>query len=221
MTMESLKETDGRRARGQRTRLQILEAAAALASVEGLEGLSLGGLSEYLGISKSGLYAHFGSKEELQLATIRVAAEMYGRDVMAKALLADEGTAQIVAFTDAFLDYVRHGPFPGGCFFIASFLDPANMREPVREALADIQRQLLGFFAGNVRLAQARGALPPAADPEEFAFEIDAILVGADVNYVLLKDPLRLERAKDAVRRLLGVGLRQPAAVRGDRLTNV
>lgn len=210
MTIESHEVTDGRRARGQRTRLQILEAAAALASVEGLEGLSLGRLSEHLGISKSGLYAHFGSKEELQLATIRVAAEMYGRDVMAKALLADEGPAQIVAFADAFLDYVRHGPFPGGCFFIASFLDPANMRETVREALADVQRQLLDFFAANARLAQARGVLLRDQDPDEIAFEIDAILVGADVNYVLFKDPVRLEQAKDAVRRLLGVGVRQP-----------
>lgn len=210
MTMDSLEDTDGRRARGQRTRHQILEAAAALASVEGLEGLSLGRLSEHLGISKSGLYAHFGSKEELQLATIRIAAEMYGRDVMAKALLADEGPAQIVAFADAFLDYIRHGPFPGGCFFIASFLDPANMREPVREALADVQRQLLDFFAGNARLAQARGVLSRDQDPDEIAFEIDAILVGADVNYVLFKDPMRLERAKDTVRRLLGVRVRQP-----------
>lgn len=221
MMTESHEETDGRRARGQRTRLQILEAAATLASVEGLEGLSLGRLSEHLGISKSGLYAHFGSKEELQLATIRVAAEMYGRDVMSKALLADEGTARIVAFADAFLDYLRHGPFPGGCFFIASFLDPANMREPVREALADIQRQLVGFFTDNVRLAQAGGALPPDLNPEEVAFEIDAILVGADVNYVLLKDPLRLERAKDTVRRLLGLGLRQPTASGGNRHTKV
>jgi AcrR family transcriptional regulator len=203
MSIES--EPDRRRARGERTRRQILEAAASLASVEGLEGLSLGRLSDHLAISKSGLYAHFGSKEELQLATIRVAAEMYGRDVMAKALEADAGTGQIVAFADAFLDYVRHGPFPGGCFFIASFLDPATMRGPIRAALAGIQRELLGFFASNIRVAQASGRLPAGLDPEELAFDIDAVLVGADVNYVLFNDRLRLQRGKDAVRRLLGL----------------
>ncbi|HET7716513.1 MAG TPA: TetR/AcrR family transcriptional regulator [Bauldia sp.] len=214
MSIES-HPTDGRKARGERSRRSILEAAATLASVEGLEGLSLGRLADHLGISKSGLYAHFGSKEELQLATIGIAAEMYGRDVMAKALEADAGTAQIVAFADAFLHYIRHGPFPGGCFFIASFLDPANIREPVRQALADVQRQLLGFFAANARIAQKRGDLSSSVDPEELAFEVDAILVGADVNYILFNDPMRLERAKDAVRRLVGVAPRRPA--RGPR----
>jgi hypothetical protein len=82
------------------------------------------------------------------------------------------------------------------------------MREPVREALADIQRGILGFFADNVRLAQADGGLPASLDPRELAFEIDAILVGADVNYVLFKDPMRLEAAKDSMRRLLGLDSR-------------
>lgn len=205
MTTPTAADTDGRRARGERTRRSILETAATLASVEGLEGLSLGRLAKQLGVSKSGLYAHFGSKEELQLATIRTAAEMYGRDVRDRAMEAEPGTGQIVAFADVFLDYVRHGPFPGGCFFIASFLDPANLRGPVRAALAEVQRGLIDFFADNVRVAQDHGELPADLEPEEVAFEVDAILVGADVNYVLFEDPVRLERAKQAVRKLLGV----------------
>jgi AcrR family transcriptional regulator len=203
MTSDASVQTDGRRARGDRARQSILETAATLASVEGLEGLSLGRLADQLGISKSGLYAHFGSKEELQLATIRTAAEMYGRDVMAQAVEAEPGTGQIIAFADVFLDYVRHGPFPGGCFFIASFLDPANLRGPVREALAEVQRGLIDFIAGNVSVAQESGDLPIDLEPEEVAFEIDAILVGADVNYVLFDDPSRLDRGKEAVRNLL------------------
>jgi AcrR family transcriptional regulator len=156
-------------------------------------------------VSKSGLYAHFGSKEELQLATIRAAAAMYSRDVMQQAVRAEPGTGQIIAFCDAFLDYVQHGPFPGGCFFIASFLDPANLRGSVREALADVQGGLIDFMADNARVAQDRGELPPDRDPREVAFEVDAIMVGADVNFVLFDDPVRLERAREAVRRLLGV----------------
>jgi AcrR family transcriptional regulator len=206
MTTEVSERIDGRRARGERTRRAILESAASLASVEGLEGLSLGRLAQHLGVSKSGLFAHFGSKEELQLATIRAAAEMYGRDVMQKALLAEHGTAQIIAFCDAFFDYIQHGPFPGGCFFIASFLDPANMRGSVREALADVQRGLIDFMADNARRAQEGGELPRDQDPREIAFEVDAILVGADVNFVLFDDPTRLVQARQAVRRLLGVG---------------
>jgi AcrR family transcriptional regulator len=205
VTAEPAERIDGRRARGERTRRSVLEAAATLASVEGLEGLSLARLAEHLGISKSGLYAHFGSKEELQLATIRTAAEMYSHDIMERVADVEEGTAQIVAFADTFLDYVRDGPFPGGCFFIASFLDPANSKEAVREALTDVQRGLIDFMAGNIRVAQQHADLAPHLDPEEVAFEVDAILVGADINYVLFDDPIRLERAKGAVRRLLGV----------------
>jgi AcrR family transcriptional regulator len=206
-----VKQEDGRRLRGDRSRRAILETAATLASVEGLEGLSLGRLASHLGISKSGLYAHFDSKEQLQLETIRTATEMYGRDVMGKAVQAEPGTGQIIAFADTFLDYIRYGPFPGGCFFIASFLDPANLRGPVKQALADTQRMLLDFMAGNVRVAQQSGELPPELEPEEVAFELDAILVGADVNFVLFDDPERLSRAKLAVRRLLGVPASTPA----------
>lgn len=207
-TLEIEGRIDGRRARGDRSRRAILEAAASLASVEGLEGLTLGRLAEHLGISKSGVYAHFGSKEELQLATIRAALDMYGRDVMGRASAASPGIPRIIAFADTFLDYIQHGPFPGGCFFIASFLDPATLRRPVKDALAEAQRELLDFMAENARVAKAAGDLPADTDPQELAFELDAILVGADVNYRLLDDPVRLERAAEALRRRLGVSRR-------------
>jgi AcrR family transcriptional regulator len=203
MTTTAPENIDGRRARGDRSRRSILETAATLASVEGLEGLSLGRLASHLGISKSGLFAHFSSKEQLQLETIRTAAEMYGRDVMSKALEAEPGTGRILAFADTFLDYVRHGPFPGGCFFIASFLDPANLRGPVKEALAEVQRGLIDFMAENIRIAQENGEISTEGDPEELAFEIDSYLVGADVNFILFDDPGRLASAKASIRRLV------------------
>lgn len=195
---------DGRRVRGDRTRQAILEGAARLASVEGLEGLSIGRLASHLGLSKSGLYAHFGSKEELQLATIQTASAMYERDLIGPALEAKPGRDRLLVFCDRFLAYVRHGPFPGGCFFIASYLDPANLRGPVRALLASNQRALLDFLADCVRDAQAAGEIPGQPEPEQFAFAVDAILTGADVNYLLLDDPSYLDRGALAVRGLIG-----------------
>src|SRR5690606_5875068 len=138
---------DLRRERGARTRRAILENAARLSSVEGLEGLSIGRLAEHLAISKSGLYAHFRSKEELQLATIRTAEAMYDEALVQPALAGPPGIARVLRFADLYLDYLRDGPFPGGCFFIAAAIDPARNRGPVKEALAKTQQELLDFFA--------------------------------------------------------------------------
>ncbi len=201
---------DGRRERGDRTRRAILEAAATLASVEGLEGLSIGRLAEHLGISKSGLYAHFRSKEELQLAAIRTAAAMYERDIVVPAMQADPGLGRLLRFADLFLDYVRNGPFPGGCFFIASSLDPARLRGRVRQLLADNQRELLNLFAECIVIAQERGEVDRSLDPERGSFSVDAILVGADLNYVLFQDPRFLHLAGGEVRRMLGVADSEP-----------
>lgn len=208
---------DGRRERGDRTRRAILEAAATLASVEGLEGLSIGRLAEHLGISKSGLYAHFRSKEELQIAAIRMAADMYERDIVAPAMQAAPGLPRLLAFADMFLDYVRDGPFPGGCFFIASSLDPARLRARVQRVLADNQRQLLDLFDECIRVAQKQGAVDRALDPEHTAFAVDAILVGADMNFVLFGDARYLEFARGEVRRVLGVAAADARSSRKSR----
>lgn len=196
---------DGRRERGDRTRRAILEAAATLASVDGLEGLSIGRLAEHLGISKSGLYAHFRSKEELQLAAIRTAADMYERDIVVPAMQAAAGLPRLLRVCDLFLDYIRDGPFPGGCFFIASALDPARLRGRVQAMLAENQRGLLELFADCIRVAQERGELDRSLDPAHGAFAVDAILVGSDMNFVLFGDPRFLELARGEVRRVLGV----------------
>lgn len=194
---------DRRRERGDRTRHAILEGSARLASVEGLEGLSIGRLASHLGISKSGLYAHFESKEELQLATIRMASEIYERDVAGPALSAKPGRERLLAFTDRFFDYVKDGPFPGGCFFVAAFLDPANLRGRVKALLAAEQRALLDFIAECVRDAQERGEVAPRRTPDEIAFDVDAIMAGADVNYVLFDEPRYLDQGRASIRRLV------------------
>lgn len=200
---------DGRRERGDRTRSAILEGAARLASVEGLEGLSIGRLADHLGISKSGLYAHFRSKEELQLATILTAEAIYERDVVAPAIEAPEGAPRLLAFCDAFFDYVRKGVFPGGCFFVANSLDPATARRGrVKELLARIQRDTLDGIAEWVRDAQVRDGVASGRDPRDVAFEIDSLMTGADRNFVLFSDPSFLEDGRRAIHRLLSASLR-------------
>jgi len=203
MTTTNKVKVDLRRARGDRTRRAILENAALLSSVEGLEGLSIGRLAEHLGISKSGLYAHFRSKEDLQLAAVETAEAMYAEAIVAPALAAPPGISRVLAFADTYLDYLRDGPFPGGCFFIAASVDPARNRGPVKEALARAQAELLGFLAEELEVARAAGALPADSDPDQLAFAIDGLLAGADLNFLLFDDPVYLERAKRGVRSLL------------------
>lgn len=194
---------DLRRERGARTRRAILESAARLSSVEGLEGLSIGRLAEHLSISKSGLYAHFRSKEELQLATIRTAEAMYDEALVQPALAEPPGLARVLRFADLYLDYLHDGPFPGGCFFIAASIDPARNRGPVKEALAKSQMELLDFFADEIATAQANGEVPQGVEPRQVGFEVDALLAGADLNYLLFDDPAYLERAKGGIQDLL------------------
>jgi AcrR family transcriptional regulator len=195
---------DGRRERGDRTRSTILEGAARVASVEGLEGLSIGRLADHLGISKSGLYAHFRSKEELQLATILTAEAIYEREVVAPAMEAAEGAPRLLAFCDKFFDYVREGVFPGGCFFVANSLDPAAARRGrVKELLARIQRDTLDGLEEWVREAQERDKVAAGRDPRDVAFEIDSLMTGADRNFVLFTDPSFLEDGRRSIRRLL------------------
>jgi AcrR family transcriptional regulator len=191
--------------RGKRSRTAILEAAARLATVEGLEGLSLGRLAEVLRMSKSGLYAHFGSKEELQLATIETAVEIYNREIVEPALAVPPGRERVLRLCDAFFDFVGSGDFPGGCFFVYTSVDPANRREPVRKRLADEQRAWLAFIEQLVLEAIAGGELPDSTNTRRLAFELDAIMIGADANFVLLGDPSFLDEGRAAVRRHLGV----------------
>lgn len=201
---EMISETlDGRRIRGARTRRSILEATARLASTEGLEGLSIGRLAEHVGISKSGLYAHFASKEELQLETIRVASEIYVEEIVDPALAVPPGRERLIALCDRFFDYLARGVFPGGCFFIAAALDPARLRGPVRERLAAEQQEWLELVEECAREAQELGQLRTDITPREIAFEVEGVLASGNINYVLFGDEWYLEQGRAAARRCL------------------
>jgi AcrR family transcriptional regulator len=188
-----------RRADGERSRAAILDAATQLATVEGLEGLSVGRLAEHIGMSKSGLYAHFGSKEELQLAIVETEREIFVREVIEPARTA-EGAARVQALGDAFLSYIERGVFPGGCFFRAAQAEfdaqPGQVRDKIREAHAT----WLGYIERQVRGAQERGEIDSTEDPAQLAFELYAMLETADAVFQLNDDPNALERARRGVK---------------------
>jgi AcrR family transcriptional regulator len=193
-------EGSGRRRRsdGEKSRAAILDAAMRLATIQGLDGLSIGHLAEHIGMSKSGLYAHFGSKEELQLATIDAASETFVREVIERARSA-EGAARLEALADSFLSYLERRVFPGGCFFAAAQAELDTHPGPVREKLRETQRRWLDYVERQVRGAQEMGELDPDEDAAQLAFELDAMLKMATSVFVLQDDPGALERARRGV----------------------
>ena len=198
------------RADGHRRRQAILREAVTLSTVDGLEGLSIGNLAKALAMSKSGLYAHFGSKEELQLATVDEAARIFRQEVIEPALRAPAGVGQLVAVCDAFVEHLRRRTFPGGCFFAGAVLEMGSRSGPVKEAVAAFQQglvQQIGEFAGA---AIAGGELPVTEDPGQLAFEIMGVILATNAGFVLGGDDGVLDVAGQVVRRRLGVATDGP-----------
>ena len=193
------------RADGERTRAAILRAAASLATVDGLEGLSIGHLAAAIGMSKSGLYAHFGSKQELQLATVEEAERIFDEHVVQPALAARPGLAQLAAVCEAYFGYVQRRVFPGGCFFAVTALEMGTRPGPVREPVAAIQSGFAALLRDFAATAIEQHELPAREDPDRLAFELHAILLAADAKTVLLDDPALLDLARQIVHQRLGL----------------
>src|SRR3954462_14629301 len=194
-----------RRADGERTRSAILRTAASLATVDGLEGLSIGNLATATGISKSGLYAHFRSKEELQLATVAEAERILTDEVIQPALAARPGMGQLTAACEAFFSYVDRRVSPGGCFFAATSLEMGTRPGPVKDRLAAIQSDFTGLLRSFAAPALEQDELPAGEDPDRLAFELHALLLGADTKFVLHDDSAVLDLARSVVRQRLGL----------------
>ena len=194
------------RADGERTRSAILRAAASLATVDGLEGLSIGHLAAATGMSKSGLYAHFGSKQELQLATVEEAGRILAEQVAQPALAAPPGLAQLVAVCDAFFDYLQRRTFPGGCFFAAAALEMGTRPGPVKERVAALQSGFAALVRQFAATAIEQHELPAREDPDRLAFELHEIMLAADASFVLHDDPAVLTLARQIVRQRLAPG---------------
>ena len=188
------------RADGERTRAAILRAAASLATTDGLEGLSIGHLAAATGISKSGLYAHFGSKQDLQLATVDEAERILDAEVVQPALAARPGLAQLAAVCEAYLGYVQRRVFPGGCFFAATALEMGTRPGPVKERVAAISSGFTAQLRAFAVTAIEQHELPAREDPDRLAFELHAILLGTDTKFVLHDDPAVLDLARQVIR---------------------
>jgi AcrR family transcriptional regulator len=203
---------DGRLERGRRTRSSILASAVDVASVQGLEGLTIGRLATALGMSKSGLFAHFGSKEELQLATIGQARQVFVAAVVEPARAAERGLPRLRAVLDAWFDYMRGDVFAGGCFFDGARAEyDSRPPGPVRDAIAEQMRDWSSFLADLVRAAQRAGDVDPAADPDQVAFELEAFGEAANVRYQLHRDPAVFDRARRTIDDRLEALERAPA----------
>src|SRR5437763_11108417 len=189
--------------KGERTRQSILQRAVDLASLEGLEGLTIGRLAEELRMSKSGLFAHFGSKEELQLAAIDAAGQRFIDEVVRPALSAERGYPRLVALCHSWLDYVRRRVFPGGCFFAAASFEFDGRPGLVRDAVA---KQMDDWFAAlekAIRMARDEGHLAADVDPAQLAFELNALFFGANFAYNLRHDDEAFARARRAIEQRL------------------
>jgi AcrR family transcriptional regulator len=188
---------DGRIRRGDRTRRAVLGRAVDIASIEGLDGLSIGRLAADLEISKSGLIGHFGSKEELQLSTIRAARAIFAQTVIEPAMTSATGIARVRALLDAWLEYSSDRRFPGGCFFARASHEYAARPGAVRDALAAIDEEWLGLLASSIADAQQAGEIDPGLDPAQLAFDLDAYLDSANLRSLLGRADVydRAERA--------------------------
>jgi AcrR family transcriptional regulator len=189
--------TKGRGTKATRgTRETILDLAVDLASTEGLEGLTIGRLAGELSMSKSGLFGHFGSKEELQLATIDEAGRRFVREVVEPALEAEKGSARLRALCDRYLSYLERRVFPGGCFWAAATIEFDGKPGPVRDRLRDAVAAWVGELERQAGVAGAR-------DPAQLAFQLQALIQGANSSFQLFGDPSAFRRARAAIEQLL------------------
>ena len=195
--------TKEHKAKGGRTRQAILEVAVDIASAEGLEGLTIGRLATQLSMSKSGLFAHFGSKEDLQLATIETARAVFIDDVIRPVLEAERGMARLWKLCDTWLSHVQgkgvSAGCSGGCFFAAAASEFDSRPGPVRDRIAEIMKEWLSILRRAVVESQDAGQMDENVDPTQLAFEFNSFELGANWSLQLYGDKQAFARAREAI----------------------
>jgi AcrR family transcriptional regulator len=186
------------------SKTRTLAAAVQFASVVGLEGLTIGRLADRLDMSKSGLVGRFGSKEQLQLATLDQAAEIFRRTVYQPASEEPSGLPRLNAICDAWIAYLADPPFPGGCFLTTAMVEFDGRPGPVKTAVKSIMHQWLTVLGREVATAIENGELSDDTDPKDVAFTINALAVGANCDYQLNRDRMSLQRARRAMAAAIG-----------------
>ena len=205
MSQAQAPSTKRTRAPGDRARARIVVLAAELATIEGLDGLSIGRLADATGVPKSSVHALFGSKEELQLATINAARDSFVAEVVTPAFAdAPPRRQRLVALCEGYLSYVERRVFPGGCFFVATSAEFGGRPGPVHDEVARLQQQWRDVLEGEARSAADGGELPNGVEPAQLAFELGVILAGTNIVSVLHDDNGAIDRARAAIRFRLG-----------------
>jgi AcrR family transcriptional regulator len=186
------------------TRTAVTEAAAERASVEGLEGLTIGGLAEQMEMRKSSVFSLFGSKRDLQLATLDAAVEQFRREVWEPAATEPPGLRRLLALCDAWLDYHRREVMPGGCFLTTATIEYDARPGPLRDAVAKTMEIWLGTLKREAERAIEADELPAGANAADLAFELNALAAAASYGFQLWRDPEVFARARRSMRRALG-----------------
>jgi AcrR family transcriptional regulator len=187
-------------AKGEETRQAILSRAFEIAKVVGLSGLSIGRLAEETGLSKSGLFAHFGSKAALEVAVVEEAARQFVTYVMAPALRQPRGEPRVRALFDRWLAW---GDQPGGCFFVGAIAELDERTGAPRDALVQTFKDWLDTLATAARITVTEGQFRAELDPDQFAFEVYGIMLGFHAYQKLLREPASRDRARVALERLI------------------
>ena len=184
--------------KGSETRQLILERAAQTASRSGLDGLTIGQLAGELGLSKSGLFAHFHSKEALQVQTLRHAAELFVDRVVRPALKAPRGEARLRALFERWLAWAEADVLRGGCLFVAAATELDDLDGPARDELVRQQRDWLELIANVARTGVTEGHFAADLDPEQLAHDLHGVMLAYHHARRLLRDPRAPQRAKSA-----------------------
>jgi AcrR family transcriptional regulator len=193
--------------KGQATRQAILERGFTLAAVNGLDGLTIGRLADELDLSKSGLFAHFGSKEALQVAVIEEAARQFVQAVMVPALREPRGEPRVRAMFERWMAW---GERPGGCLFVSASSELDDKPGPARDALARTLKDWLDQLAQAARIAVAERHFRADLDPHQFAFDTYSLMLGYQLFSKFLRDPASVARTRDAFEALVASARRTP-----------
>jgi AcrR family transcriptional regulator len=186
--------------KGEETRQAILAKAFSLATVSGVSGLSIGRLAEETGLSKSGLFAHFGSKEALEVAVVEEASRQFIQEVLVPALREPRGEPRLRAL---FERWMMWGARPGGCFFVGASTELDDRPGPPRDALVRAQKDWVDELAKATRIAVSEGHFHAKVDPDQFAFELYSIMLGAHLFTRFLREPGTSGRTAEAFERLV------------------
>jgi AcrR family transcriptional regulator len=200
-------------AKGEQTRQAILARAFEIARTVGLSGLSIGRLAEDTGLSKSGLFAHFGSKEALEIAVVEEATRQFVELVVTPALRRPRGEPRVRAL---FERWALWGQQPGGCFFVAAIAELDDRPGPPRDAMVQACKDWLDTLATAARITMTEGHFRRDLDPDQFAFDLYSIMTGFHTYQKFLRAPESVVRARESLERLLA-SARAPAAGPGDR----